>query len=421
MNFSDSERIGRVLEQMGLLKAENELSCDIFIVNACSVRQTGIDRIYGKFKAWKKKKPHLTILTGCVVLDDKKTFGKYFDYILDINDLAKFPQIILNHFPEFFAKGKNLDFCQNSYFEAAPLSEKKYSCLVPIMTGCNNFCSYCVVPYTRGREKSRSVAEVLKEVKDFVAQGAKEIILLGQNVNSYNPADKENFSKENPYKDFFPALLWEVNQIPKINRIFFTSSHPKDVSDELIDALTLPKMVNYFHLPMQSGDDNILAKMNRKYSVFDYKKIIEKVKKKKPQICLGTDLVIGFPGETAEEFENSAKLIFEIGYDIIYHSMYSQRAGTKAAELKDDVSKEEKKRRWQVIDEIVKQHNLKKNKIFEGKFLEVLFFKFERGFYFGYSREMKTVRVKSDENLIGQIKNVKINKGMEWALEGEVQ
>lgn len=420
MNYSDSERIAQILQTMGLFKAENEAQANVLIINACSIRQTGIDRIYGRFKQWKNKKNYLTILTGCVLKSDLKIFNKYFNAVINIENITLIKQEINNHFnlQDNHYSFDNLD----SYFHIKPILQNKSTGYVPIMTGCNNFCSYCVVPYTRGREQSRNIKEVLAEVKCLVEQGAKEIVLLGQNVNSYQPQDLNNLSSQNLYKTFFAALLWEINQIENINRINFTSSHPKDVTDELIDALCLPKMVNYFHLPIQSGDNDLLKKMNRHYTVDDYKKIIQKVRQKRPDICLGTDVIVGFPTETKQQFENTASLVREIGFDIIYHAMYSPRRGTKAFEMTDNVSHEEKRKRWLVIDQIVQDYNLQKNKNFENKTVEVLVNRFERGHWFGFSRELKTVKFpgNKNQNLKGQIVKVRIDMGMEWALLGKM-
>lgn len=301
MNESDSERIVVFLEKQGYKSTKDMSSADLIVVNACSVRQTAIDRILGlkpKFKKLKAKK----ILTGCVLESDKKKFEEFFDEIVSIK--------------EFYRASTN-------------------SSLIPIMTGCNNFCSYCVVPYTRGREKSIKPEQIIKQAKN-----KKEIILLGQNVNSYE------------YN--FPELLKKLNKIPSISIIKFLTNHPKDFSDALIDAITKCKKVSKeIHLPIQSGDDEVLKRMNRGYTVKQYKNLVKKIREKIPNVKISTDVIVGFPNETKKQFENTVKLFKEIKYDLAYVNKYSTRAGTAACKLKDNVSWQEKKRRWNILNEIV--------------------------------------------------------------------
>jgi len=317
INESDSARITSFLENKGYKSAPNMKGADLIVINACSVRQTAIDRILGlksKFKKLKAKK----ILTGCVLKSDKKKFREFFDEIMTIKE-----------------------FLGNNY-----LSILCSSTFVPIMTGCDNFCSYCVVPYARGREVSRPMEEIIKEVKDLInpaewgKQGYKEITLLGQNVNSY--------------KCGFAKLLKKLNSLPGNFKIKFLTNHPKDVSDELINTIAKSKKVaKEIHLPVQSGDDEILRKMNRGYTVKQYKNLIKKIHRKIPNVKLSTDVIVGFPKETKKQFENTVKLFKQIKFDKAYINKYSTRAGTTAANLKDNVPWKEKKRRWKVLNEIV--------------------------------------------------------------------
>ena len=321
MNKADSEKITAVLENKGYKTASKINEADLIIVNMCSVRQSAVDRVYGLLSKINKLKVK-TILTGCILKKDRNKFRKYFDEIIDIREFTK--------------------------------NEQKYSnntrAFVPIMTGCNNFCAYCVVPYTRGKEVSRPSEEIICEVKNLIKRGFKEIWLLGQNVNSY----KYNFSK----------LLRKINKIPGKFWIRFTSSHPKDFSDELIKAMAeCEKVAKYLNLPVQSGDDKILKKMNRPYTVKQYKNLIKKIRKKIPDINLSTDVIVGFPGETKKQFENTVKLFKEIKYDIAYISKYSPRSGTMAAKLEDNVSHQEKKRREKILEKTLKQKSRKKKLI----------------------------------------------------------
>ncbi len=314
-NESDSERIAAFLENKGHKKAGKLEEADLIVVNACSVRQTAIDRIFGlkkKFKDLKAKK----ILTGCIIKSDKLKFNEFFDEVIDIKKLLG-----------------------NQYLSIKPRCQASASVYLPIMTGCDNFCSYCVVPYTRGREVSRSIDEIIREFKDFVKKGYKEIILLGQNVNSFKPS--------------FVDLLKTLNRIPGNFKIKFLTNHPKDMSDELINSIAeCEKIEKEIHLPIQSGDNKILKEMNRKYTVEHYKKLISKIYKKIPGVKITTDVIVGFPGETERQFQNTVKLFKESSYHKAYINKYSPRAGTAAYHLKDDVPQAEKKRRWRILNEI---------------------------------------------------------------------
>jgi tRNA-2-methylthio-N6-dimethylallyladenosine synthase len=329
MNESDSERIASFLEKRGYKKAENMEMADLIVVVACSVRQTAIDRIFGlkqKLARLKAKK----ILTGCVLKSDKPKFEKFFDAVLNVKDF------FIYHL--FFDRTKDgID-----YLELQAKHSNLKSAYLPIMTGCDNYCSYCVVPYTRGREIARSIDEIVKEFKELVKQGHKEIILLGQNVNSY----KYGFAK----------LLKKLNGLSGNFRIKFLTSHPKDMSDELIDAIAeCEKVEKEIHLPIQSGDDGILKKMNRRYTVRHYKDLVKRIRQKIPGVKISTDVIVGFPGETEKQFENTVKLFKKIKFNKAYINKYSSRVGTPASKLQDDVSLREKKRRWSILNEIVKK------------------------------------------------------------------
>ncbi len=411
MNKSDSERVAAVLEKIGYMPVKSEKQADLAVLVACSVRQAAVDRLYGRARELNKIKQFnpdfKTILTGCVLPQDKKKFIDKFDLVLDlkqITDLEKF---------------KN--YCQSwheHYFKIEPRYSTKFSAFVPIMTGCNNFCSYCAVPYVRGREVSRGVIDVLAEVKNLARNGCLEVIFLGQNVNAYRPTDTKSFSKKNPYKHPFAALLWEVNRIPGIRRIFFTAPHPRDMTDDVIDALALPKMVNYLHLPLQAGDDKVLQRMNRRYTAVDYLKLVAKINKKNPGIALGTDIIVGFPGETKKAFENTVELYKKANFDIAYLAMYSPRHGTVATKFSDDVPRSEKKRRRDILQNLMEKIVLEKNQKYVGKVVSVLVDDYKNGKCIGNSLEMKRVRFDGKKNMIGKIFDVKIKKAFEWILEG---
>jgi len=310
MNQSDSEKIGLALSKK-YKPASDIKEADLVVVNMCSVRQSAVNRVYGLADKLKNKR---TILTGCILKKDKLKLAKIFDEIKEPEKIIK--------------------------------NNENVSGLIPIMRGCNNFCSYCVVPFTRGREISRPVKEIICEVKKLIKKGVKEIWLLGQNVNSY----KYNFAK----------LLKEINKIPGEFEIKFTTSHPKDLSDDLIEAMAgCKKVAKYLNLPVQSGDDEILKKMNRPYTVKQYKDLVKKIRKKIPNIFLSTDVIVGFPGETKKQFDNTKKLFEEVKFDMAYINKYSLRYGTKASKLKDSVSPQEKKRREKVLEKIIKSKHEK--------------------------------------------------------------
>jgi len=328
MNESDAERIGGFLEKNGYRKAPAIKGADLIVVVACSVRQTAVDRIFGmkqKLLQLKKTNPRIkTVLTGCVIDSDVSKFKEFFDEIKDI-----------------------YDFLGNNYFSISPKYQKERDvAYLPIMTGCNNFCSYCVVPFTRGRETSRPPQEVVKEFKQILKDGFKKIILLGQNVNSYQYG--------------FANLLKTLNNLPGNFKIRFLTNHPKDFSDELIDAIArCEKVEKEIHLPVQSGDDEILKKMNRHYTVKEYKNLVSKIRKKIPNVRITTDVIVGFPSENKKQFQNTVKLFKEIKFSAAYINKYSPRPQTASFKLRDDVPLCEKKRRWKILNDLVNEKTSK--------------------------------------------------------------
>ncbi len=308
-NIADSERIAAKLESAGYKKTNSPETADLIVLNSCSVRQSAINRLFSKIKKFKDKK---LVVAGCVLEHDKKKIKNLVSQIWHPDD----------------------------YFDLIPHHADSSSAYVPIMTGCNNFCTYCAVPYTRGRERSRPVKDIINEVKKLAAGGYKEIWLLGQNVNSYKPS--------------FSKLLREINSIPDKFSIHFMSSHPKDFSGELINTIAeCSKVSRTIHLPVQSGDNKILRAMNRHYTIGHFKKLVAKIQKKIPEVKISTDAIVGFPEETKKQFENTVKLFKEVIFYKAYISRYSPRPGTLAAKLKDDVSQEEKKRRWKILNNMV--------------------------------------------------------------------
>ena len=410
MNKSDSERIKAVLDKSAFREVSSIKEADFVIINSCSVRQSAVDRVYGRINEIKKTFPSKKIfITGCLLQRDKEKLKNKADIIFDINNLRNLPKILNRE----IIRNKAID-----YFEISPQFSTIPVAYIPIMTGCNNFCSYCVVPYVRGCEISRNPKEIIEETKRALEKGAKEIWLLGQNVNSYNFSKKGNAIK-------FPDLLRQVNEIKGDFWIRFTSSHPKDFSDDLIQAMTeCEKYRPYLNLPVQAGDNEILKKMNRPYKASDYRKIIKKVRAKIPEIAISTDIIVGFPSETKKQFQNTAKLFKEIKYDMAYISEYSPRLGTTAFKLKDDVPKQEKARRRKILEDLLIKNSIRKNKKLLGKKERVLVYEQRGNELFGKSEHYKTVKIvltkKTKENYVGKFIDAKVKKIFPWGLKGEL-
>lgn len=424
MNKNDSERIARLLASLGFTETEEESVADVIIVNTCSVRQSAEDRVYGsqeKYLEYKKTRPNLIVaVTGCMAGRDKNL---EFKKRLPATDLY-FPTPDMVHLPRWIAELRpdlvNSASITDDYLKINPLRAPSAQAFVTIQTGCNKFCTYCVVPYARGLERNRPVADILRECRELVAHGIIEITLLGQTVNSFKATDPESFSSENPYKDHYAALLWEVNQLEGLERLHWTAAHPLSMTDEVIHALTLPKQVNYLHLPVQSGNNEVLRRMNRKYTREYFLEVIKKIKTVRPGIALGSDIIVGFPGETAEQFQDTISLYREVDFDISYNAQYSPRSGTLGVKLfKDDVSKEEKGLHWRELQAVMEEIALRKNQAFIGQAVSVLIDRVENGFAIGNSREMKLCRMLSkDESLIGKIISMQIQEARTWTLEG---
>lgn len=386
-NLADSEQIGALLEKQGYKPVKTEASADLVVVNACSVRKSATDRAYAKIKQNKKAGKKI-ILCGCITEKDKGNLRDWVD--------------------EFWAP--------EEYFCAKPPISSSFRAFIPIMTGCNNFCSYCVVPHTRGQEVSRPAETILDEIKQALKNGAKEIVLLGQNVNSYK-SKSQNFSD----------LLKQINVLPGDFWLTFISNHPKDMTDEMIKTAAKCAKVNpLIHLPFQSGNNAMLKKMNRHYTAGQYKKLVKSLRAAFAQhrpddlpLAITTDAIVGFPGETKKQFSDSAKLMREVEFDMGYLSCYSPRPGTAAAKMEDDISMTEKRKREQVLNNILKKTALKRNKEYIGKIVEVLIEETKSDFVRGKTKTGKNVKV-GGRAKVGQIINVRIEKINPWRLAGRI-
>ena len=466
MNISDSERIAGFLENSGYKLALSIDSAALVIFNTCGVRQMAEDRVYGQIHNLRKQdsvsseqiSKRLIALTGCLAnrKDVQRRLKDKVDLFCEIKDFPKaFNDTVIAsgakqsrtlthktldcHVAEAPRNDGNKD-----YLNILPKYQNNFQAFVPIMTGCNNFCAYCVVPYARGRETSRPAAEIVSEIKALVKNGYKSITLLGQNVNSYkdtsiSPSPFQGEGARRADEVTFPQLLKKINAIPGKFWINFVSSHPKDMSDELIETIAQSKKVcENVHLPIQSGSDEIIQKMNRKYTAKHYMSLVRKIKsafkKYKPgvQYALTSDIIVGFPGETKKQFLQSADIMRKAKYDMVFFGQYSPRPGTVAWKMKDNVSKSEKERREQFLNEILKKTVLTNNKKYKDTIQEVLIEKMKKvdpssegstfgNIYFGKTRTGKNVKIISrKKDLVGQFVKVKITKINVWNLEGKL-
>ncbi len=406
MNKNDAERIAFYLEDLGFSLAKNELEADLVILVTCGVRQSAEDRIYGLIpKIKRKNKKAKIVLTGCLIgrEDVKRRVESKVDIFLPITELSALAgKLGLNKREKGSTEG---------YLELRAKHTSKFSAFVPIGNGCDNFCTYCVVPYARGRETYRKAENILNEIKALVKRGYKEIILIAQNVNSYKDKSFD-----------FPDLLWQVNKIPGDFWIRFATSHPKDMSDKLIDVVSQgEKICKHIHLPAQSGDNEILRAMNRKYTIEHYLGLIEKIKAKIKNVSLTTDIIVGFPGETKEQFENTKKLFEKVYYDMAYIARYSPRYGTAAYNLDDDVSPREKAYREEELMKILRKTALHNNKKYLNKTVKVLLEAYnpKTKTLIGRTDTSKIVKINNTSNKkIGDFAQVKIIDAQDFGLNG---
>lgn len=414
MNDHDSEKIAGILCSEGYSMTDKPDDADLLVINTCSVRQKAEDKFFsqvGRFKSLKVKKPSLKIaVTGCIAQQRGEAIIKsapYVDYVIGTHNIDAFCNIdflktrVINH--------ENRDIVSQNF---NALRKHKIKALVNIMYGCNNFCSYCIVPLTRGREKSRASSDIINEIRELAQMGYKEVMLLGQNVNSYK-SDLD-----------FTGLLTKIQEIDGIQRIRFMTSHPKDLSDDLINAFSrLEKLCEHIHLPLQSGSSKILRLMNRKYSYEEYLEKIKKLRKTCPEIAITSDIIAGFPGETEEDHQRTIKALVEIQFDGLFTFKYSKRPGTSAVSLPGHLSEDIKDRRLQEIIEVQDKITESKNKNLLGNFVEIMIEeesdKAEFN-YIGRTRTNKIVYVKSNLSFsYGTFLNVLIKKTNRHSLEAD--
>ncbi len=417
MNKSDTERILGMLSHFDYTEAKTEQEADLFIVNTCAIRQLSVDKAYSRLGAWgkiKKDKKDIKIaICGCVAQLEARELLKKFPYL----DLV-FGTRNIYELPKLLEEVENKRICATN---DNPIVENDYNikrvesinAWLPIMEGCNNFCSYCIVPYTRGRERSRTIESIIKEAKTILNQGYREITLLGQNVDSYgkNLEGKPNFA----------LLLSELDKLEGNYRIRFTSSYPTDITDEVIEVVkNSTHICECFHIPMQSGNDRILKEMNRRYNVLQYRTIVEKIRKNINNVTITSDFIAGFPGETEEEFLDTIKAIDELKLDYSNTAAYSPRPITKAGKMTDQfIDSEVKKRRLQMLNDKVKEASLESNKKYIGSTLEVLIDGIKDGVYQGRTRNNKVVHlVDNKKHTLGDFVMVELKRASTWCLFG---
>lgn len=423
MNEHDSEKISWLLENLGYEWTDDKENSDFIIYNTCLVRENAELKVYGQLgalKDLKRKNPDLILaVCGCMMQREearKVILDKYkhVDIIFGTNNIHKLPLLI----DRYKQTNKTVvDIIEDTRdIDDNIEANRKYGfkAFVNIMYGCNNFCTYCIVPYTRGRERSREPESIIKEVEKLSKEGYKEIMLLGQNVNSYGKTLNINYT--------FADLLKEINKIDGIERIRFMTSHPKDLSDELIDAMaSLDKVCEQLHLPVQSGSNRILKAMNRKYTKEDYLLLIEKIKKAIPGISISTDIIVGFPGETEEDFLETLDLVKKVRYDSAFTFLYSIREGTKAAQMENQVPDDIKHERFQRLLDTIYPIFYEENSKYLDRTVEVLVEEVSKNndeILSGRTRTGKLVHFKGNKDLIGKFVNVKVTTPKTFTLEG---
>lgn len=425
MNEHDSEMISAILEDMGYTKANDYNDADLIILNTCAIRENAHNKTFGmlgRIKHLKQTKKDLLVgLAGCMsqeesVVDEIISKYKWMDFVFGTHNIHKLPEILKEHM-----RTKKLEVNvwsnEGNVIEGIPSKrDSKYKAWVNIMYGCDKFCTYCIVPYTRGKQRSRLPLDIIEEVKKLKQEGYKEVTLLGQNVNAYGKDFKDmDYKMEN--------LLEDVAKTG-IERVRFVTSHPWDFTDSMIDVIAkYDNICNYIHLPVQSGSSRILKLMGRRYTKESYIELYNKIRNKVKNCSITTDIIVGFPGETKEDFEETLSLARECKFDSAFTFIYSPREGTPAAKMKDDVSLEEKEQRLHELNEVINKYALEANEKLVGQVVPVLIegeSQKDNSMVAGYTDTMKLVNVKADKSSIGKIINVKITDAKTWSLDGEI-
>lgn len=433
LNENDSEKLCGMLEEMGYTKTQNQKEADIALFNTCCVRENAEDKLFGKLgelKRLKEQKGIIIAIGGCMmqekhITDKIKESYPFVDILFGTHTLHKFPEDLYKALQEK-RKLEDIIDIDGKIYEGLPIKrDSNIKASVTIMNGCNNFCSYCIVPYVRGRERSRQPRDIINEVKELAKQGYKEITLLGQNVNSYLRVERE---KEIPFEEYegvnsFATLLRAINKTSGIERIRFVSPHPKDFTDDVIEAIAeCDKVCKLVHLPLQSGNTKVLKEMNRKYTKEQYLALVEKMKKTIPNLTLSTDIIVGFPGETDDEFEDTLDVVRKVRFEQVYMFIYSRRVGTPGDKMTNQVPEESKHKRFDRLKALVESQIEENNQKYVGTIQKVLVegeSKNNPNMLSGRTDSNKVVIFEGTKDLVNQVIPLKIVSEHMWYLKGE--
>ncbi len=424
MNEHDGENIKAILEDMSFTEVGTMEEADLILLNTCAIRENAHNKVFGylgRIKHLKEERPNIiTGICGCmaqeeVVVEEIMKKYKWLDFVFGTHNIHKLPQIlstaIVRKQQEIEVMSVEGDIVENIPVKRA----SKYKAWINIMYGCDKFCTYCIVPYTRGKQRSRHPEYILEEVRQLKKEGYKEITLLGQNVNAYGKDLNIDYKMED--------LLEDVAKT-KIERIRFVTSHPWDFTDDMINKISkYPNIMPYIHLPLQSGSNKILKLMGRRYTKETYLELFQKLKQKLPYSSITTDIIVGFPGETQEDFEDTLDIVNTCKFDSAFTFIFSPRVGTPAAKMKDDVPEDEKRKRLQRLNQLVNQYSNEANQKYFNKIVPVLiegYSEKDSKYLMGYTDTMKLVNVKGDDSVIGQIVNVRITDVKTWSMNGEI-
>ena len=422
MNVHDSENISAILEDLGYTYTDIMDNADIIILNTCAIRENAHNKMFGflgRVKHLKESKDIICGICGCMaqeenVVETLKSKYKWVDMVFGTHNIHKLPYIL-----EEALKNKRQEIevysIEGDIYEGVPVKrDSKYKAWVNIMLGCDKFCTYCIVPYTRGKQRSRLPEDIINEVKDLVSDGYLEVTLLGQNVNAYGKDLNINYTMAN--------LLEEVAKTG-IKRVRFVTSHPWDFNDEMLDVIAkYDNIMPYIHLPLQSGSDRILKLMGRRYTKEKYIELFNKIKERIPNVSITTDIIVAFPGETDEDFKDTLDVVDECKFDSAFTFIYSPREGTPAAKMENKLTEEEKNKRLYELNEHINKYALIKNEAYKDKVVPVLLegLSDKKGYLMGYTDTMKLVNVKCDEKYLGKIVNVKITSIKTWSMDAKI-
>lgn len=422
MNVHDSENISGIMEDLGYTKEENMDNSDVIIINTCAIRENAHNKaegMLGRIKHLKETKENIIVIfCGCMAQEEKlvnkiKDY-KWLDIICGTHNYHQIPQYLYNYIQEY-DKIREVYSIEGNVIENLPIKrDSKYTAWVNIQYGCDKFCTYCIVPYTRGRQRSRLPKDIIEEVQELYNNGYQEVTLLGQNVNAYGKDLDNNYD--------FADLLGEVSQTG-IPRIRFVTSHPWDFTDKMIDTISkCENIMPYIHLPLQSGSDNILKLMGRKYTTKEYLTLVEKIRKNIPNVSLTTDIIVGFPGETEDDFNKTLSIVKKVKYDLAYTFIYSKREGTPASIMPDATSQETKKERLARLNNLINKYAKESNEKMLNKVVDVLIISpsDKKDKFMGYTDNMKLVNVSCQEEYLGKIVKVRITNAKTWSLDGEI-